>query len=166
MKRNILISSICATAFAAVFSASVGAQTCAAPFVWQTDLTGAPSVTDTTCGHEASLTGLCQATNAPGAAYIAQISVAAAGTFANITFTGGAGYTIATGLVPVASGCGDQPCTTVGDGTTAMLHSDIPPGDYFLIVTGADFDAPGACGTFTMTADGTLPVEVQSFTVS
>jgi hypothetical protein len=166
MKRNILMSSICAAALAAVFSASAGAQTCAAPFVWQTDLAGNDPVSDTTCGHETSLTGLCQATGAPGEAYIAQITVAAEGTFTAINFTGGAGYTIATGLVPVSSGCGDQPCTTVGDGTTAILHADIPPGQYYLIVTGADFDAPGSCGTFTMTTNGTLPVEVQNFTVS
>ena len=47
-----------------------------------------------------------------------------------------------------------------------MLHGDIPPGQYYLIVTGADFDAPGACGTFTMSTNGTLPVTLQNFTVS
>jgi hypothetical protein len=165
MKNTLLASTICAAAVG-LFSASAGAQTCASPFVWQTDLAGAPPVNDTTCGHETGIAGLCNATNAPSAAYVAQVNITAGGTFTDITFTGGAGYTIATGLVPLASGCGDHPCTTVGDGTTHMLHGDIPPGQYYLIVTGADFDAPGSCGTFTMSANGTLPVTLQNFTVS
>jgi hypothetical protein len=128
--------------------------------------TSTASVADTTCGHETGITGLCAATNAPGQAFVAVVTIDAAGTFTDIVFSGGAGYTIATGLVPVASGCGDQPCTTVGDGTTHMLHTDIPPGQYYLIVTGADFDTPGACGPFTMSVNGSFPVTLQAFSVT
>jgi hypothetical protein len=141
--KFVLLTSICVVAIA-LSSPSARAQTCASPFVWHFGSTA--SVADTTCGHETGITGLCAATNAPGQAFVAVVTIDAAGTFTDIVFSGGAGYTIATGLVPVASGCGDQPCTTVGDGTTHMLHTDIPPGQYYLIVTGADFDTPGACG--------------------
>ncbi|MBA8883936.1 hypothetical protein [Dokdonella fugitiva] len=166
MKRNLLCATIGATALAALFSVSAGAQTCAAPASWTPDAGGNPVINDTTCGHETGIVGTCQTFTAPAAAYVAQIDVAAAGTFTDITFTGGAGYTIAAYLVPSASGCNaNAPCTTTGDGTTHMLHGDIPPGNYYLIVTGADFDASGACGTFTMQANGTLPVTLQSFTV-
>lgn len=166
MKHRLLFSSICATAIAGLFSVSASAQTCAAPAAWTPDAGGAPVLSGSTCGNETGITGLCRATNAPGQAYIALINVTAAGTFTNIAFAGGTGYTIATGLVPAASGCGDFTCTTVGDGTTPMLHSDIGPGSYYLIITGADFDAAGNCGTFTATADGTLPVTLQNFSVS
>ena len=164
MKNCSLATLIFATAVG-LSSASAKAQTCAAPFQWRIGDYG-PVVNDTTCGHETGITGLCAATNAPGQAFVAFVTIDGAGTFTDIVFTGGAGYTIATGLVPVASGCGDHACTTVGDGTTHMIHSDIPPGQYYLIVTGADFDVPGACGTFTMSSNGTsLPVTLQAFSV-
>ena len=166
MKRNLLFSSIGTLVFAGLFSVSASAQTCASPATWNPDTAGSPVLSGTTCGHETGITGLCRATNAPGQAYIALVNISAAGTFTNIAFTGGAGYTIATGLVPQASGCGDFTCTTVGDGTTTMLHTDIGPGSYYLIITGADFDAAGSCGVFTATANGTLPVTLQNFSVS
>lgn len=167
MKRNLL----CGTAaLAALFSLSAGAQTCALPdTTWHPDAAGNPPLTGTTCGNEAGIISVCQgAAGAPAAAYVAQVTIADApnGSFTNIDFTGGAGYTISAYLVPTASGCNaDAACTTVGDGTTDMLHGDIAAGSYFLIVTGADFDGPGSCGTFTAAANGTLPVTLQSFTV-
>jgi len=111
---------------------------------------------------------MCQgASGAPAAAFVAIVNIAAAGTFTNIDFTGGSGYALAAYLVPQANGCNsDGPCQTVGDETADMLHIDAPPGTYYLIITGADFDSPGACGTFTAQANGSLPVQLQSFTVS
>jgi hypothetical protein len=167
MKRNLLCGAV---ALAVLFSASAGAQTCAAPdTTWHPDTTGTPSLTGTTCGHESGIISVCQgAGGAPAAAYVAQINIADApdGSFTNIDFTGGAGYTISAYLVPTASGCNaDAACTTVGDATTDMLHADIPAGSYYLIITGADFDAPNSCGTFSAVANGTLPVTLQSFTV-
>lgn len=167
MKRNILLTSLGSAALAAMFSVSASAQTCAAPAAWTPDAAGTPTISDTTCGHETGITSTCaDSFGAPGAAYVALVNVAAAGTFTNITFAGGAGYTIATYLVPQANGCGNFACTTTGDGTTPMLHSDIGPGAYYLIVTGADFDTAGSCGTFTATANGSLPVSLQEFSVS
>lgn len=123
-------------------------------------------LTDTTCNHETSIVSTCQSNfGAPGQAFIALINVAAAGVFTRISFTGGSGYTLASYLVPQASGCGNFACTTTGDGTTPMLHSDIPPGSYYLIITGADFDAAGACGTFALSSDGYLPVALQGFSI-
>jgi hypothetical protein len=167
MKRNLLCGAV---ALAVLFSASAGAQTCAAPdTTWHPDTTGAPPLSGTTCGHETGIISVCQgAGGAPAAAYVAQVNIADApdGTFTNIDFTGGAGYNIAVYLVPTASGCNaDAACTTVGDATTDMLHADIPAGSYYLIITGADFDAPNSCGTFSAVANGTLPVTLQSFTV-
>lgn len=151
-----------------LFSASAGAQTCASPATWQPDSTGQPALTGTTCGQETSIISVCQgAAGAPGQAYVVLLpQIPAAATFTSFTFTGGAGYTLSAYLVPQASGCNaDAACTTVGDGTTPVQHADIPPGGYYLIITGADFDASGACGTFTVTIDGTVPVSLQAFTI-
>lgn len=129
---------------------------------------GVPALTGTTCGHESGIISVCQgAGGAPGQAYVVgNLTVTADAPFTQIHFIGGAGYTISAYLVPQASGCNaDAACTTVGDGSTDMLHTDIPPGTYFLIITGADFDSPGACGPFTVTADGPLPVTLQEFSI-
>lgn len=161
----LLASSLAVVALALPLAA--GAQTCAAPQAWQTDQSGQPALAGTTCGHEAGIVSVCQGGfTAPGQAYIATVGIADAGTFTTITFGGGGGYTISAYLVPIASGCNaDAACTTVGDASTPMLHADIPEGQYFLILTGADFDAAGSCGPFTATPNGTLPVELRTFTI-
>ena len=166
MKLNLLYGAI---ALSALFSASAGAQTCASPATWNPDTSGVPVLSGTTCGpgNETGIISVCQGGfGAPAAAYIAQINVAAAGTYTNITFTNGAGYSLAAFVVPTSSGCNtDANCTASGDAGSPMLHGDTPPGSYYLIITGADFDPAGACGTFTATANGTLPVTLQSFSV-
>lgn len=144
----------------------VNAQTCAAPVALFTDSGGMPPVADTTCGHETAITSICQDSfGAPGQAWVGTLTAAADATFTTITFSGGPGFTLASYLIPVANGCGNFACTTTGDATTPMLHSDIPPGQFYLIVTGADFDVAGACGTFTVTRNGSLPIELRDFTV-
>lgn len=166
MKRNLFYTTVGATALAMLFNVSASAQTCASATPWSPNAAGMPTISDTTCGHETGITSTCGTFTAPGAAYVASVHVTAPGTYTDITFTGGAGYTVAAYLVPAASGCNaNAACTTVGDGSTHMLHGDTAPGDYFLIITGADFDAPGACGTFVAAANGTLPVVLQNFTV-
>ena len=169
MKLNLLCG---AFALAALFSTSAGAQTCTTPASWQPDTGGNPSLTGTTCGpgNETGIISTCMGGfGAPGAAFVALINVAAAGTFTNITYTNGAGYSLAAYFVPQASGCNtDANCTATGSsggGAANTLHADLPPGSYYMIITGADFDAAGACGTFTATANGTLPVTLQSFSV-
>lgn len=167
MNRNIFASAIGGAVLAALFSVSASAQTCAAPASWTPDTTGTPTLQGTTCGHESGITSVCQATfGAPGAAFVALVNIADTGTFTNIAFTGGAGYTYSAYFVPQATGCNtDGACTTSTSGATPARHTNLPAGQYYMIVTGADFDAPNACGTFTATADGTLPVTLQSFTV-
>lgn len=146
------------------FSSVAVAQTCASPAIWAMDGSGNPALSGTTCGHETGIIGTCQTFTAPGAAFVVHINVIAPATFTDIAFVGGPGYTLAAYLVPEASGCNaNAACTTTGDGSTHMLHGDIPPGAYYLIITGADFDAPGACGTFMATSNGFLPVTLQSF---
>jgi hypothetical protein len=153
---------------ALLLSDSLAAQTCAAPATWHPDASGNPSLNGSTCGHETGIISVCQnAAGAPGQAFVTSIFVAAdAGTFLTINFVGGPGYTLSAYLVPQAGGCNNNAaCTTVGDGSTPILHTDVPPGTYYLILTGADFDAPNACGTFTVLSDSYLPVTLQTFSV-
>lgn len=168
MKRNTILCSITAAVLGVVFSASAAAQTCTTPSRWTPDTTGTPRIEDSTCNHETGIISVCQGNfGAPGAAYVAQINVADEGTFTDITFAGGAGYTYAAYFVPQASGCNtDSACTTSTSGNLTAKHANLPAGQYYMIVTGADFDSPGACGPFTATANGTLPVTLQEFTVS
>lgn len=141
-------------------------QTCAAPATWIIDAAGNPPLNDTTCNHETGIVAVCGIFGAPGQAYVLQINVTAAATFTDITFAGGPGYTLASYLVPVANGCNTSgACTTTGDASTHMRHVDMPPGAYFLIVTGADFDPANACGPFTMSVNGFVPVTLQQFSI-
>lgn len=142
------------------------AQTCASPTRILTDAAGSPALAGTTCGHETSITSICGTTfSAPGQAWVGLLDVVDAGTFTSLVFTGGTGYTLTAYLIPQASGCGDFDCTTSADGRNPMRHQNMPAGSYYLIVTGADFDASSACGAFTMTRDGWLPVALQAFSV-
>jgi len=171
MKRNLFFSMIGAAVFSAALSMSAqAAQDCAAPDItWNPDAAGSPALSGTTCGHESGITTVCGSNfNAPAAAYVALINVTAAGSFTTITFanTSGGAFTLATYFVAQATGCNTNgTCTTSGSTATTAKHANLGPGAYYMIVTGADFDNAGACGTFTATANGTLPVSLQSFTV-
>src|SRR5687768_7712416 len=92
MKRNLLLSTLGGVVLAGLFSASASAQTCASPAAWQPSPAGDPILSGTTCGNETGIAAACQdAFGAPSAAFVAQVNVAAEGTFTDIDFTGGAG---------------------------------------------------------------------------
>lgn len=172
MKLNLL----CGTLLSALFSMSAGAQTCASPDTsWHPDTLGMPTLSGSTCLHETGLISACESTfGAPKEAYVAQINTSAAGTFTTIAVSGGPAF--AATLYAVNTTSSPTPCnSSVAGGDTghcqtsssvSITHANLPPASYFLIVTGADFDTAGACDTFTLTANGTLPVTLQNFTVS
>lgn len=168
MSNSLGLSRILGVLFTLGFADLATAQTCAAPEAWHPGQSpGAVALTGTTCGHETGIFAACQdAFGAPAEAFVATINVAGDATFTAIDGHGGPGYTLAMYLVPLANGCGNFACTTTGDATTDLLHSDIPPGDYYLIITGADFDAAGACGDFTLVSNGNLPVTLQAFSIN
>lgn len=169
MKFNLLCGAMFALA-----SASAGAQTCAAPnTTWHPDTTGTPPLQGNSCNLETSFLTYCdQGGSATGSAYVGRVTSAAAGTYTQVTVGSNAAvFTAILGVIPVAQGCAQAPiagdtghCITAS--SLAVQHANIPDGDYYFIVTKADFDADGACGDFTLTANGTLPVSLQNFTVS
>lgn len=167
MKRNLLVASLGAVALGTMFSMSASAQTCASPFAWQPPPAG-ETIGGTTCGQESNNGGgFCGGNfGAPGPAYVIQSTFAAGRTATTIDITNNVGFGGAVYVTPVASGCGvNANCVATGSPGSPVALSFVPNGDFFVIVTGVDFDANGACGTFNLTADGTFPVTLQDFSV-
>jgi hypothetical protein len=168
---------IFAAAMGALVSLSAGAQTCANPETgWLPDSNGSPDLTGSTCGQEAGIVSACDGNfHAPGAAYVLAFTPTVHSTYANIWLTGGPGFTPVVYVVdtdsspaPCAVGGGQSGDTgrCVTSGSSVVSRSAIPDGHtYYLIITGSDFDADGACGSFSLHADGTYPVSLQTFTV-
>lgn len=164
MKRNLLVGSLGALAFGALFSVSAAAQTCAAPSSWQPPA-GGSSVTGSTCGGDTTAGGYCAGNaDAPGPAYVMTSTFNSGRTFNTITLSGVTGYD---GVMYVETTCGTNgACTASGDTGLGITTANIPDGTYFIVVTAATFDAAGACGPFTISSDGSFPVTLQDFTVS
>jgi hypothetical protein len=133
------------------------AQTCADPATFQPP-PGGGTATGTTCGGDTTATGYCGNLAAPGPAYVFEVVVSATGTYNTLSVTGNAGFDPVIYLSDIADGCGTN--------AACVPQTPIPPGSYFLIVTARPTDSNGSCGLFTLTADGSLPVTLQSFTVS
>ncbi|HEY6941881.1 hypothetical protein [Dokdonella sp.] len=46
--------------------------------------------------------------------------------------------------------CGTSSCLATGDDAAAAVADGLPAGSYWVIVTASPFDAPGACGYFSL----------------
>ena len=160
-----LLFGIACLAVTLTASVAAHAQTCASPAHYQGSF-GGPSVAGTTCGGDTTAAGYCAGNlDAPGPAYVMQSTINENRMFTDISLTGGPGYDALILMSPVSGGCGtNAACTATGDPGSPIPSTDVPNGEYFIIVTAATFDAPGACGTFTVTS-GPLPVELQEFTI-
>ena len=168
MKRNLLVASLGALAMGAMFSMSASAQTCGGPVEWQPDAAGLPTITGTTCGQDVTAAGYCAGNfDAPGPAYVIQSTFDGTRTFTNINLDGGAaGFDPVIYMSAVAGGCGtNAACGPTGDSTVDVLTDDVPNGDWFIIVTAASINGPGACGDFTLASNGSFPVSLQEFSV-
>jgi len=143
------------------------AQTCAAPETWQPPVAG-QALVHTTCGGDTTATSYCAGNqSAPGPAYVFQSTFAAPRTFTSISLSGGAaGFDPVMYMSAVSGGCGtNAACGPSGDTGFPIATADVSNGDWFIIVTAASIDAGGACGAFTITTDGSYPVELRSFDV-
>ena len=147
---------------------AVMAQTCAAPGSWQPDASGQPALSGTTCGGAASdsVALYCGSLNSTGkndAVY--QVNFANPHGATTVTLAGGAaGFDPVAFIYSGACASGDG-CVASGDTGTAMAVDTVNPGTYFLAVSAAPPNAAGACGTFSLTANGTLPVALQNFSI-
>ena len=70
---------------------------------------------------------------------------------------------------PTSGGCaaGGPPCGQTGTASAPLDLTGLAAGNYFLVVGASQLDATAAtsCGDFTLTANGTLPVKLNSFSV-
>jgi hypothetical protein len=172
MKRNLLVASLGALAMGALFSVSASAQTCAGPQAWQPNQTGEPSISGTTCGGDTTATGYCGGNfDAPGPAYVIRSTFAAGHTATSITLSGGgAGFDPVVYFSPASSPCGSNAACGATTDTATPINAtdgsgDVANGDWFIVVTAASIDSAGACGNFTLAANGTFPVSLQNFSV-
>jgi len=147
-------------------SGAAFAQTCGAPGSWNPDATGAPPVVTDLCAGSDSVALYCQFLDSQGKNDgIYQINLVAGYTATTISVSGaGAGFNPVTYLYTAACATGDG-CVQSGDAGTPLPLAGSAPGAYFLSVTAAASDASGACGTTTMTTNGTFPVSLQNFSV-
>lgn len=148
-------------------SGSAFAQTCGAPGSWNPDASGNPSVSPgDLCAGTDSVALFCALLDSQGKNDgIYQVTLAAGFTATSISVTGAAaGFNPVTYLYTAGCATGDG-CTQSGDANNALPLTGVAPGTYFLAVTAASSDATGACGSPTMTTNGTFPVALQNFSV-
>lgn len=148
------------------------AQTCTpgpnGPIAFNTPAAG-PSASGTTCGGVDSVALYCGGQDSSGRPeVIYTVALAAAGperTATSITITGsGAGFTPSTYLYTGGCITGDG-CVQTGEAGFDLDLTTVGPGNYTLAVSASQVDAAGACGTYTITANGTLPVSLTDFSI-
>jgi hypothetical protein len=84
---------------------------------------------------------------------------------ANATITMGGAGTGAVFLLPSPCGVGTDPIALGAPGVP-MAVNGLTDGQTYYVVATSDPGSPGAtCGPYTLDVTGTLPVELQSFTV-
>jgi len=147
-------------------SGAAFAQTCGAPGSWNPDATGAPPVVTDLCAGSDSVALYCSFLASAGKNDgIYQINLVAGYTATTISVSGAAaGFNPVVYLYTAACATGDG-CVQSGDSGTPIPLAGSAAGAYFLAVTAAASDATGACGTTTMTTNGTFPVSLQNFSV-
>jgi hypothetical protein len=147
----------CFCSIGALLAVNASAQTCTSPVAFQPPPGGA-SVTGETCDGDTTATGYCGNFPAPGPAYVFQATFTSARTYTNLEVAGAtSAFQPVIYVSSVADGCGTN---------AACVTPPIPDGQYYIVVTASAADGAGACGSFTLSADGSLPVTLQTFTVT
>jgi hypothetical protein len=169
MKKILGLAALTASIFGC--STAFAQQTCAAPGSWIPDATGNPALVGDTCGGSSEFISLCQlgTSDNPHPERIYRVVLAAAGparTATSVTVAGGnASFTPLAGIYGGDCNNNSDNCAQVAAAGESFPLAAVAAGTYFLAVTAASFDAPNACGPFTLTTNGTFPVSLQNFSV-
>lgn len=159
-----------AAAVACFAAPQVFAQTCTAPAAFDSPAS-APTASGDTCAASDEVSAYCVLQDSAGKPdVIYQITLPATDapsrTATSISITGaGTGYTPTIYLYSDACASANS-CVASGQAGSPMDITSVGAGTYFLAATASQVDASGACGTYTITANGTLPVELKNFTVN
>lgn len=143
------------------------AQTCGTPGTWTPGPDGSPPTDPVNlCNGSDSVALFCDFLDSAGKNdAIYQINLVAGYTAQTITVSGAAqGFNPVTYLYSAGCATGGG-CVQSGDAGTALPLAGTAAGTYFLAVSAASSDAAGACGTVSLSTNGTFPVSLQSFSV-
>jgi hypothetical protein len=162
MKKTLISLAILAVSPAAF------AQTCGSPIPFNTPA-GGPTASGDTCTATDVVSLYCGAqdsVNKPDVIYSVNLAAAGASrTATSITISGaGAGFTPTIFLYTAACATGDG-CQQTGEAGFPLDLTTVGAGTYTLAVSASQVDGPNACGTYTITANGTLPVSLKNFSV-
>ena len=141
------------------------AQDCTTP----TALTQAGVSGVNSCNETNTVPSFCVFNTNPSPDVIFSFTLGAGFTATAITLTNStAGFTPQLVLQQACGSTSD--CTDIGaaaaaGGNATLTLTGKAPGAYFLAVGGASTSVATDCGTFALSVDGTLPVQLQKFSV-
>jgi len=153
---------------ASVCAGELYAQTCASPIPFRVP-PGGDTATANLCAGTDSVALYCGGLDSAAKNdAIYTVNLPAPGsenrTFTSIVITG-SGFTPVIYMYAGACTSGDS-CVASGDAQTPIVNDpNIGAGNYFIAVSAAASDAAGACGQYTLSADGNVPVQLQSFSI-
>ena len=141
-------------AWVAVLALSLGggtaaAQTCEVPQTLRSD----PLQSASTCDGDLSIASVCNGEipiHGPVGVWRLRVGVGATAVLQLLAADPGfnpIGYLVAAG-----SPCGTGGC--YGHVDPILDLANVPPGDYHLVVAASEWDAPGACGAYSLFVDG------------
>jgi hypothetical protein len=147
------------------------AQTCASPVGWQPDPKFPPSlVIDTCTGDNSGASLICGGVHdRVGPMYVLRSTfVNANQTATQVTLSGGGpGFDPVMYMTSASGGCGanQETCFPSGDTGFPMSVVGIPDGDWLILVTAFDQNAPGSCGQVALGTNGSFPVTLEHFSI-
>ena len=160
--KNALLS---LTAIAALGVSAVSfAQTCASPLPISSGGTPNGTVNGNLCTATNSLPtygGISSQQNEIVYSFVAQSAAATI----SIAETGGGTFTGVVYLMPSPCSLSTDPIAFGFNGAPMVVGGLTNGATYYVIATADPGGAPAACGTFTATVTGTLPVSLQGFSV-
>lgn len=150
------------------FSGIAAAQTCASPTPFNSPSSG-PTASGDTCAASDQTVQYCGGFNSSGKNDVVyQIQLGPSRTATQISISGGAaGFTPTLFMYSDACVQADN-CVATGDTSTPadISAGSVPNGTYLFAITSANADSAGSCGSYTITANGTLPVKLQNFSIN
>lgn len=156
-----MVSRLLSVAVLATFAGSAFAQTCGAPLPMMTDT----DVAGDTCSAENTITGFGPL---PSPHNDIVYSFVAQGANATLTVDAAGGYDYGLILVDACNPISPAPLnatTGPGNGGNFQLTGLTDGSTYYVVMTGNPNNANAQCGTYTIDVNGTVPVELQTFSV-
>jgi len=166
------IAASCIATLALTVSGAVFAQSCGSPLGFNTPA-AAPVATGNTCTGANNLGTLCGLFNSPENDDVYQFTIGGTHTSTSITLTTTSStFNPAIALLSATCGGGTS-CTDVADSNTVsaggatsgevLATGSLAAGTYFMVVSASP--GTGTCGDYNLASNGTLPVELQKFSV-